>query len=511
MTIDWHHMEPTPNGFFFDLERRYSEVDSLLCVGLDPRIESGPNVTEQLFAHNARIIDATREFSLAYKPNIAFYEAHGQAGLDALRRTLAHIGPDVPVILDAKRGDIGSTAAAYASAAFDDLGVRCLTVSPYLGTDSLLPFLDYDGTALFALCRTSNPSARELQHVPVGPDSEPFYLTVAEVMSDFSPRIGLVVGATDGEALRAIRNRYPACWILAPGVGAQGATASETIHSGADPEGGKIIPVVARAVAGADDPREAAVRYRDEIRRASEKVRARGTLPPSRYTAEYSADEATERPRVTNAGFSGLQGLSDEDLKRLFFSKLMEFGCFRTGQFTLKSGLPSPFYVDLRRVSSDVGMLALAGEAYARLARKIVYDRIAAVPVAALPLGTAASFATGSPLIYPRIPMKAHGTGNRVEGLYKTGERALLLDDLITTGKSKIEALEVLRAEDLVVKDLVVLLERGTTGRRDMERADVRLHSYATIDELVTEGVRTGQLTQDDEARVRVFLERNPG
>ncbi|MFW6234435.1 MAG: orotidine-5'-phosphate decarboxylase [Spirochaetota bacterium] len=504
-------MERIPSGFFYELERRYSDIDSLLCVGLDPRVEFGTNVGEQLFTHNARIVDATRELALAYKPNIAFYEAHGQEGLDALRRTLAHIGPEVPVILDAKRGDIGSTATAYAMAAFEDLGVRCITVSPYLGTDSLLPFLDFDDTALFALCRTSNPSARELQHVPVGPDNEPFYLTVAEVMTDFSPRIGLVVGATDGEALRAIRNRYPACWILAPGVGAQGATASETILSGADPEGGKIIPVVARAVAGADDPREAALRYRDEIRGASEKVRNRGTLPPSRYTTEYASEETTESPQTADGGFAGLQRLSDDELKRLFFAKLIDFGCFQTGQFTLKSGLPSPFYVDLRRVSSDVGMLAIAGEAYARMARRIVYDRIAAVPVAALPLGTAASFATGSPLIYPRIPMKAHGTGNRIEGLYKAGERALLLDDLITTGKSKIEALEVLRAEDLIVKDLVVLLERGTTGRRDMERADVRLHSYATIDELVTAGVRSGQLTRDDQARVQAFLERNPG
>ncbi|TVQ22875.1 MAG: orotidine-5'-phosphate decarboxylase, partial [Spirochaetaceae bacterium] len=494
MTIDSHHMNSTSRGFFATLERRHQDIDSLLCVGLDPRVDTGPDSGEQLFTRNARIIDATREYTLAYKPNIAFYEAHGTAGIAALERTLSHIGPDIPVILDAKRGDIGATAAAYAQAAFGELGVRCITVSPYLGTDSLLPFLDVDDTALFVLCRTSNPSARELQHIPVGPDDDPFYLKVAETMCEISPRIGLVVGATDGEALRAVRNRHPECWILAPGVGAQGATALETVTNGADLNGGRIIPVVARAVAGADDPSASAIRYRDEIRRAAEQVRSRGTLPPSRYTGAY-VPETSGTAVVRDGSDSAPSELSDNALKHELLSKLIEFDCFRTGQFTLKSGLPSPFYVDLRRISSDMRLLALAGEAYARMAKNIIFDRIAAVPVAALTLGTAAAFATGSPLIYPRIPMKAHGTGNRIEGAFKPGERALLLDDLITTGKSKIEALEVLRAENLVVKDLVVLLERGSTGRRDMERAEVRLHSYATIDELVTIGVETGQLT----------------
>ncbi len=503
-------MDVRRKDFFETLEARWKEIDSLLCVGLDPRVEATSEAEEELYTKNARIIDATREYALAYKPNIAFYEAHGHSGMAALERTLAHIGPDVPVILDAKRGDIGSTAAAYADAAFRQLGVRCITVSPYMGTDSLLPFLDTDGTALFALCRTSNPSARELQHVHVEPDGEPFYLTVAEVLCDFSPRIGLVVGATDGEALRAIRNRHPRCWILAPGVGAQGAAASETVHSGADTAGGRILPVVARGIAAAEDPAEAARRYRDEIREAADKVRSRGTLPPSRYTPE-TQDVESPTTDQTGASSRDVRDLTDDQLKTEFLSRLITVECFRTGQFTLKSGLPSPFYVDLRRVSSDIRLLKLAGEAYARMARRIIHDRIAAVPVAALTLGTAAAFATGSPLIYPRIPMKAHGTGNRVEGLYRKGERVLLLDDLITTGKSKIEAIEVLRAEELVVRDLVVLLERGNTGRRDMERTDVRLHSYATIEELVSVGVGTGQLSADDESRVRQFLERNPG
>jgi uridine monophosphate synthetase len=128
--------------------------------------------------------------------------------------------------------------------------------------------------------------------------------------------------------------------------------------------------------------------------------------------------------------------------------------------------------------------MELAAQAYAAVSASLKYDRIAGIPAAGLPLATAASIRIGAPMVWPRMPVKEHGTGNRVEGAFEKGERLLLLDDLITTGASKLEAAEILRGEGLVVEDLVVLIERGKQGRRDMEAAGIALHSFVHVREL---------------------------
>ena len=196
-------------------------------------------------------------------------------------------------------------------------------------------------------------------------------------------------------------------------------------------------------------------------------------------------------------------------LKRKVLEGLIKTECFKLGEFVLKSGLKSPFYVDLRRVASDPKVLRLAGKAYAQLMRDLDFDRVAGIPVAALPLASAASLETGTPMIYPRIPPKAHGTGNSIEGEWKSGEKALLLDDLITTGKSKQEAIEVLRGEGLVVTDLVVLLERGAAGRRDMDAAGVKLHAFAQIEEFFTVARAMGLIDNEKEAELLKFAREN--
>lgn len=492
----------TDSGIFEKIYQRSEKADTLLCVGLDPRVAPSSRVREQIVDENRRIIDACAPYAVAFKPNIAFYECHGPQGYSALQETIASIPEDIPVILDCKRGDIGSTAEAYARAAVEQFRVHAVTLSPYLGSDSINPFLEYHDLCAFVLCRTSNPSAGELQDLELVATGEPLYLQVADIFLDLSPRIGLVAGATDGTALRALRSRFPSRWILAPGVGAQGASAGDTVRNGADSDGGRILPVAARAISTADEPEVAARSLRDEIARARASVRKRGSLPPSRYS------RASAQAEDTRARDERIGGARFDDLKKDVLRGLIDLGCFQTGHFTLKSGAPSPFYVDLRKACSDPVLLARIAEAYARLAREIVFDRLAGIPVAALPLATAVSLNMNVPLIYPRIPLKAHGTGNRVEGIYDPGERALLLDDLISTGKSKLEAVEVLRAEELEVTDLIVLIERGRKGRSDMERLGVKLHAFADIGELLALGVSEGKISSEDEARVESYLAR---
>ncbi len=210
---------------------------SLLCVGLDTDPALLPGGVD-VFGFNKAIIDATADLVCAYKPNIAFYEAQGNAGLDALKRTRDYVPGDIPVIIDAKRGDIGNTAAAYARSLFEDFRFDAATVSPYLGFDSLEPFFRYQDRGVFILCRTSNPGAADFQSLAckVEGGHKPLFEIVAEKVNSWNRygNLGLVVGATYPEELKLIRRKYPEMPLLVPGVGAQGGELALAVRYGAD-------------------------------------------------------------------------------------------------------------------------------------------------------------------------------------------------------------------------------------------------------------------------------------
>lgn len=217
---------------------------SLLCVGLDSepsRIPGGLSV----FEFNKAIIDSTSDLVCAYKPNIAFYETLGSAGLDALKQTVDYIPDDIPVVADAKRGDIGNTSKAYAEALFDYYKFDASTVSPYLGFDSLEPFIEYRDKAIFILCRTSNAGAADFQSLVCddGDSKRPLYEMVARKAGEWNKygNIGLVVGATYPEELQTVRQLQPDMPILIPGIGAQGGDIALTVRYGVDVRGEKAI------------------------------------------------------------------------------------------------------------------------------------------------------------------------------------------------------------------------------------------------------------------------------
>ena len=248
---------------------------TLLCVGLDPDLSLMP--VRDVAAFNAAIVDAVRDIAVAFKPNLAFYEALGSGGIAALERTIEVIrerAPGAIVIADAKRGDMGQSNIHYARALFETWGFDATTVHGYLGGEALEPFLSYGDKGVFVLCRTSNPGARELQDAALSSGGRLFE-EVASRASQWNSRgnVGLVVGATYPDDLAVVRGLCPDMPVLLPGVGAQGGDLEASVRAGVDSDGRGLLVSASRGITYAsrdpatfaEDARQAALDFRRRI------------------------------------------------------------------------------------------------------------------------------------------------------------------------------------------------------------------------------------------------------
>jgi orotidine-5'-phosphate decarboxylase len=255
------------------LAARTAATRSVLCVGVDPdpaALPAGfPATLAGVEAFSRLVLQASLPYAAAVKPNLAFFEAHGSAGMAALERLRALVPADVPFVADAKRGDIGSTAARQAAALYDALGADAITVNPYLGEEAIAPLLERPDRFAYVLCRTSNPGAGELQGLEVAADpvaghpAEPLWARLARRAAGWGPggTVGLVVGATAPAELAAIRALAPGLAFLVPGVGAQGGEIAPVLAHGlatAPPAGGRagggLLVNVSRGIARAATP-----------------------------------------------------------------------------------------------------------------------------------------------------------------------------------------------------------------------------------------------------------------
>lgn len=234
-----------------ELVKQIKSKKSFLCVGLDPDIAKMPtSLKGNLFEFNKRIIDATAPFAVAYKPNLAFYEANGIKGYEYYERTVEYLKtnyPDIFIIADAKRGDIGNTSRMYAQSFFQVQDVDALTVAPYMGKDSVTPFLGFDGKWVIVLGLTSNPGSHDFQMKRLAADGSLherflFEEVLKEVSSWGSPdNTMFVIGATQGSLFADVRKIVPDHFLLVPGVGAQGGSLKEVAHYGLNNDCGLLV------------------------------------------------------------------------------------------------------------------------------------------------------------------------------------------------------------------------------------------------------------------------------
>jgi uridine monophosphate synthetase len=268
------------------------------------------------------IIQQTHPYAAAYKPNSAFFEQYGAEGMAALEKVVKAIPDGIPCVLDVKRGDISTTAEAYATAAYESVGCDCVTLHPYMGKDSITPFIKDHTKGAFVLCKTSNPTSEDFQTLKVG--TSMLYEVVVQKAEEWNTNgnVGLVVGATDTEAIKNVRKVSPSLWILAPGVGFQGGSLEETVKSALSQDGLGLLLPVSRGISKAENRAEAAKKLRDDINAVRKVV------------MEQRAAEAKEA-----GGKAPLLPYQEA-----FLTHALSMEVLRFGSFTLKSGRVSPYF-----------------------------------------------------------------------------------------------------------------------------------------------------------------------
>ena len=262
--------------FLEKLKQVTEQNNSLLCVGLDPQLDKLPqsvrNKDNPVLYFNRCLIDATADLVCAYKPNFAFYGALGACGWATLKGTLEHVPQHIPVLVDAKVGDIGSTAERYATMFFEELGADALTVTPYMGEDAVAPFLAYKEKGVFLVCLTSNPGADDFEKGMMG--DAPLYVQVVRKANQWNTagNCGLVVGGTQQQHIRDLRDLAPDMPFLIPGIGAQGGDLATAVGCGQDAQGRSILVSSSRGIMYATNSgdfaaaaRQAAQQLRDDI------------------------------------------------------------------------------------------------------------------------------------------------------------------------------------------------------------------------------------------------------
>jgi uridine monophosphate synthetase len=464
---------------------------SLLYVALDPEIENlfppdspipnQPNISIKILQDRLQsIIEKTVDFVCAYKLSLGFYQALGIPGLELLQQTLTHIPSDIPIILDAKHGDL-NTSTAFARTAFEDWQVDAITLSPYAGLDQVTPFLVYPGKAVFVLCATANPSAAILQEYPTS--EHPLYLQLVQAVQSWGTldQLGLEVGVM-ADMLARIRKAAPDRLILIHGDIAEENDLRETddltqiLAAGLSKNGeGLLLPVPPSLLTTADSS-QGIKQLRDTVN--EQRLRVLEGSP----TCELW---------IPDVCF--LQHEPHRDL----ILQLYDIGCIVFGNHVQASGAVFPYYIDLRPIISIPQIFHQIVSAYADILKDLIFDRIAGIPYGSLPTATGLALRMERPMIFPRKEVKTYGAGRLIEGHFQAGETIVVVDDILISGKSAMEGAAKLKSAGLKVDDIVVFIDHGQGVKDRLQENGYCAHAVLTLAEISQTLYQAGRVNDE--------------
>jgi uridine monophosphate synthetase len=487
-------------GFFLQLTDAIAQRQSLLVTGLDPNPEmlqswaARRGLAGRSFMSQARhwvkaVIEATAAHVCAYKPSLGFYQALGPVGLELLLEVRDLVPRDLPLIIDAKHGDLNS-ASALAHYLFRELGADGVTLSPFAGHDIAAPFLLYPEKGVLITCHSSNPAARVLQHAPS--DDDPHYLRIVRESQLWATpeQLLLEVGTSDPAVLARVRQAAPERFLLLRSLWSEEEKLLTMLDAGLGDAGdGLLLPLPqSLLVEDAIEAEAAALKRRiNEARQRLLRERGRSDAAGDGVCALWLPAAATTQPQAQ------LDPLAE------LIVDLFDIGCLLFGEYVQASGAVFNYYIDLRQIISDPNLFHRVLHAYAGQLEGLVFDRIAGIPYGSLPTATGLSLQLHKPLIYPRKEVKAHGARRLIEGDFEPGDQVVVVDDILITGGSVLEGIAKLESSGLQVRDVVVFIDHGGDhDRHAKERLAARgyrCHAVLDIGRITRVLHRAGRLS----------------
>ena len=487
-------------GFFVKLTDAIADRQSLLVTGLDPNPEmlqswaARRGLAGRSFLSQARhwikaVIEATAPHVCAYKPSLGFYQALGPVGLELLLEVRDLVPPDLPLIVDAKHGDLNSSSA-LAHYLFKELGADAVTLSPLAGQDIAAPFLLYPGKAVVMTCHSSNQAARVIQHHP--DESDPLYVRIVrETQLWATPdQLLLEVGTSDPEVLARVRAEAPERFLILRSLWGEEERLESMLQAGLSAAADGLLLPLPQNLLVEDDLSEQAAALKGLINR-----RRQRWLENQPADANTSCDVWLAAP----AEPSGHQDPMADLILDLF-----DIGCLLFGEYVQASGAVFNYYIDLRQIISDPNLFHRVLHGYSGLLEQLQFDRIAGIPYGSLPTATGLSLALHKPLIYPRKEVKAHGARRLIEGDFNEGDQVVVVDDILITGGSVLEGIAKLESSGLVVNDVVVFIDHG--GRKDrkarerLESQGYQVHAVLDIERITQVLLQAGRLSPEQAA-----------
>lgn len=471
-------------NFFERLNKAIATNNSLLVVGLDPNPEMMPAKYQQLAAENLitalktwliEVIQQTSDRVCVYKPTLGFYQALGQAGFSLLEQVLAAIPPEIPIILDAKHGDL-NTSTAFAATIFQQWQVDGVTLTPYAGQDHAAPFLVYSDKGIFILCHTSNPQAEALQRYPN--QEQPFYLQVVKESQLWATpeQLCLEVGTTDAGVVAKIRAIAPERLILLRSIWSKPENLGKIINTGLNADGTGLLIPVPQDFLTQEDLSSQILTLNQEINQ----YRTAKLLSPSSCP-------------IWTANVCLLNQHPYQDL----ILQLFDIGCLLFGEYVQASGATFSYYIDLRKIISNPQLFNQVLAAYEDIVANLDFDRLAGIPYGALPTATGLALNLQRPMIFPRKEVKAHGTRRLIEGNFYPGEKVVVIDDILISGKSVMEGANKLKSAGLEVEDIVVFIDHEGGVKERLANHGYCAHSVLSISEITDTLYESGRINEE--------------